>query len=651
MASLANRALASLNAMACMPSSLSTVAQPLSQTSTLSSRLHEHVYSCASEFHALAGRPALAECDGPPPPLSPASGPVADSLPDLSYLPQPATVMPLVASRVALPPQAGVVPLLSVLPPALAKRYAAPNSDLLLPPCSRGARAPATMASVTKYPAQYRLLLRRMDACGMLHWMRAAERDPALPVNGLFAVFKSDKEDRLIIDARPGNRAQVPSPEVELSMPDFWASVRVPAGSRLFVAKCDISNFYHLLLLPEWLWPYFALPPVLADDVGLQGVYGQGCVLYPCVRTVPMGWSHAVFLAQQAHLNVLYSCPAFRREDLVLTRRSTCDYRLDRPRHALVIDDFILFVVAMPGEEAAAVALLRRLQDKYKAVVVAAGLKINAKKDVLPTCDGAEVLGLLVDGRRLTVRLAPASMRALVKATDALMAAGSCSGLELSRLLGKWTWALLVRRPALAAFSAVYTFVQKSGSRVFSLWPSVRRELQVMCGLAPLLFVSLEAPWFPKLCAVDASTWGCGVVRAAAPASVMDSLANAVGLPPSPDRDLVAEHLPEARWATLVSKPWSVAEHINVLEARALLLAVRWVVSHPAALGASALFLSDSSVVVGAVSKGRSSSHALLRVLRPLSAWVLAAGVRPSVAWVPTFSNPADEPSRDSKAQ
>ena len=63
----------------------------------------------------------------------------------------------------------------------------------------------------------------------------------------------------------------------------------------------------------------------------------------------------------------------------------------------------------------------------------------------------------------------------------------------------------------------------------------------------------------------------------------LDSLADAVGLPPSPDRDLVAEHLPEARWATLVSKPWSVAEHINVLEARALLLAVRWVVSHPAA--------------------------------------------------------------------
>ena len=47
-------------------------------------------------------------------------------------------------------------------------------------------------------------------------------------------------------------------------------------------------------------------------------------------------------------------------------------------------------------------------------------------------------------------------------------------------------------------------------------------------------------------------------------------------------------HLREAEWATLVSKPWQALEHINVLEARAMLAAVRWVVSHPTAMSASA---------------------------------------------------------------
>src|SRR4051812_22284814 len=87
------------------------------------------------------------------------------------------------------------------------------------------------------------------------------------------------------------------------------------------------------------------------------------------------------------------------------------------------------------------------------------------------------------------------------------------------------------------------------------------------------------------------------------------------------------------------------AEHINVLEARALSTAVRWVLSHPLSMGRRLLALSDSQVVIGAVNKGRSSSQQLLRCLRGVSALLLASGVRLVLQWVPSASNPADEPS------
>jgi hypothetical protein len=68
--------------------------------------------------------------------------------------------------------------------------------------------------------------------------------------------------------------------------------------------------------------------------------------------------------------------------------------------------------------------------------------------------------------------------------------------------------------------------------------------------------------------------------------------------------------------------------------------------SFRSAVGKRVLVLSDSQVVIGAVTKGRSSSPQLLRRLRTVSALVLAGGIRLSVRWVPSEFNPADGPSR-----
>ena len=205
------------------------------------------------------------------------------------------------------------------------------------------------------------------------------------------------------------------------------------------------------------------------------------------------------------------------------------------------------------------------------------------------------------------------------------------SGDSLRKLVGKWTWACLCCRPAFAVFNSVYRFIAVAGAKEFEIWPSVRNELNCLIDLAPLLFASLSHPWSDCVIATDASTQGLGVV-----ATSRDSFLSTN----------VVEAVHKSRWSTIVSSRWKFNEHINVLEVRAVETATRWLLSRPSCHNSRVLLLSDSRVVVGAVSKGRSSSFQILTRLRSLSATMLASGIRLCLSWIPTSLNPADYASR-----
>jgi hypothetical protein len=102
----------------------------------------------------------------------------------------------------------------------------------------------------------------------------------------------------------------------------------------------------------------------------------------------------------------------------------------------------------------------------------------------------------------------------------------------------------------------------------------------------------------------------------------------------------------ERRWRTIVASEFLRDEHINQLELRSVSTAIRWALTSPDSINRRLLLLSDSQVAVGALSKGRSSFHLLLRRLRPTCALLLASGIRLSVRWIESALNPADGPSR-----
>ena len=99
-------------------------------------------------------------------------------------------------------------------------------------------------------------------------------------------------------------------------------------------------------------------------------------------------------------------------------------------------------------------------------------------------------------------------------------------------------------------------------------------------------------------------------------------------------------------WKTVISKRWREKEHINVLELRAGLLALRWRSRSASFRSVRFVHLMDSQVALAVATKGRSSACMLNRILVKMSALLLALDAYPIYGYVATEVNPADRASR-----
>lgn len=100
------------------------------------------------------------------------------------------------------------------------------------------------------------------------------------------------------------------------------------------------------------------------------------------------------------------------------------------------------------------------------------------------------------------------------------------------------------------------------------------------------------------------------------------------------------------KWKDGFKVRWQSHSHINVLELEAILLAVKHQISHFKTCDSRIFHLSDSYVCISVVSKGRSSSKQLQRVLKKLAAHLLIHGLQLVIAHVDSNENPTDRASR-----
>lgn len=100
------------------------------------------------------------------------------------------------------------------------------------------------------------------------------------------------------------------------------------------------------------------------------------------------------------------------------------------------------------------------------------------------------------------------------------------------------------------------------------------------------------------------------------------------------------------QWKAVFSCRWTSKEQINALEMRAILLALKWRVTHLREVDVRFSHLTDSYVSMSIISKGRSSSDNLRFILRKISAWILAFNLYPLLLHVESTENPTDSASR-----
>ena len=489
---------------------------------------------------------------------------------------------------------------------------------------------------------------------------------------GVFFVHKKNGKLRLILDTRLANRAFRKPLTTRLPTPAAWSSLEVGAEDTLFTAAGDVADAFHRMALPSHLRHLFRLPAIKCKFVDPK-LWPAGCkredYITPEYATLPMGWSSSLFFCQHT-LQSAAAKAGLLESDCIEDRSWIGHISPGRVVHAEYVDNF--FVCGTDRER------VQKSFDGVRRVLETWGFDIHEVTDAQPVVEG---LGLRLDGTEKRVTLTSSRIWKLRLAALAIGRLKSPPPAKvIEKVVGHFTFAMMVRREALSVFSSVYQYIHapKPGR---SLWLLAQAEIVQASSLLPLLSTSWALPWDTVVSATDSSDFGYGVcerildVRAVASCGrpceqwrysvegAIRARARALGL----ERD---EHLasdqqyacaricsaefkeipldvlsPEA-WHIVFSGRWNHHENILRTEGRAMISGIRHKMRALRSQQRRHVVLVDNLSLALGICKGRGSTSLLNSTCRQLCALSLASDCRVHVRWIPSERNSADKPSR-----
>lgn len=590
------------------------------------------------------------------------------------YSGEPVNLVPLEVERLSLPAEGSRTASLETILQGEAESFVhrlhtklSADGVVMERKVASGLTAPYMDPMLKRNSRAYAQFCRRLQKSGVVEFQLSFRERV-----GAFAVAKKNGKQRLVIDARIANLHFEPPEKVRLATGSTFSMVEVDDGPAIEVGGVDIADAFYNILLPESLRGLFALPGIRARDVGIDKCQGQSVgastLVYPVLRVVPMGWTHALWICQYAHEAVVNANPYVDSRLRVVDKKEVP--KLKTYLHTEYVDNFVVLT-----------------QQKGLAYELADRVGQSLRERGLPTHPveagaGLETLGWKFSADHPMVQVTPKRMWKLRLATRELLRVGVCDGRLLERIIGHYTFAGLLQRGFLSIFQACYVFIRKHYDNTVQIWPEVHRELFWASSLICLIRRDLKARWSSTVHATDASFWGRGVtsterdveqIRSVAgqcdrwrfsageekqvchsesltavqrldPESLQMAVQEPVG-----DLDLVRE-VPLGfigeDWKKVDSARWERVEGIPTLEGRSVV----WLGQHLARsqknLGRRHLILTDSMSVTLSLTKGRSSTRSLNRVCRQMAALELMSGMQFSYRWLPSEVNPADFPSR-----
>ena len=486
---------------------------------------------------------------------------------------------------------------------------------------------------------------------------------------GLFFVWKKDRTLRMICDARRSNARFREPPQVRLATGCAMSRIEIPENTEMFIGSLDLKDYFHTLRIPDEMSDFFCLPAVRCRNIRRRGVATPDTdMAFPCFRSLPMGFSWALWAAQRCH-EILVASAGLSDGMRLVDGRVPPDLK-DGVVHLEYVDNLVLFGCN---------------EDEVNSALERARLRLEAAglipHEVEQAATKASVLGIELDGVAGTARITGKRYWKVYGGIHGLLQRGTCSGDEMRKLLGHLCYVFLLRRCCLSVMSACFKYAVDLGPRRSRLWPSVRRELATAAGVLCLCYARLNLSWSCNVFGSDASMSGVGVGRSewsmesARGAGRRDerwrfrcvqqgghrrrALA-AAGLSYAWDPggceaaweevpefpDVPFSLLGEESWTDLFKYRVDGSVPIHAFEAAGMLSVTKHLSRCSRSGGLRYLALSDNMSAVLGWQKGRCRDFRLLKCLRKHASLCLACDLWIHYRWIPSELNPLDRASR-----
>ena len=347
-------------------------------------------------------------------------------------------------------------------------------------------------------------LLRKLALSGRLQPLHCQEVRTG-HLSGLFAVPvavpKNQTKDRLILDARPANQADVALNRWCKSMASasILSDLSLEDHQVLAASGEDLRDFFYQFKVSKER----TLRNALADPLTLEEakqVFDQDMIgfdepVYCGLATLAMGDQNACEFAQCSHLSLMLRSG-------VLTEDEMLSLQGDIPRGPIcvgvIIDDLVLLEKLLMSDLAALREgrLRTAADDKVEAALAgynAQGLEVNLKKefrnDML-----ARFWGIELDGHKGIVRGSTLRMWPLAVITLRVAMLGFSSVTLLEAIAGSWVSLFAVRRRFLCSMNIIFEAIGISDQAlIIKLSPELKSELWGLALLGPLAACNLRA--------------------------------------------------------------------------------------------------------------------------------------------------------------
>ena len=336
---------------------------------------------------------------------------------------------------------------------------------------------------------------------------------------GIFCVAKDASHDRLIVNPKTINSRMhsISRSTKDLAPGSMLTLLHLNDGEIWRFSADDLTDYYYTFHVSQtrakrnafrMIFESSELEHFRSWDPSLTGQK-----LLVCLRTLAMGDSLAVEVAQQAHCNVLRQlCGSMLRDE-------TLRYRHPVPRgdfvELLAIDDHIglqkLSRHLFPSTpELRDTRVFKSAEKAYRDV----GLVQHEKKRKRNQLQGV-LLGADFDGWEGRVMAPRERVAILCIITIAVARNGFCTPTLLAILTGCWIHVLLFRRALFSIMDAVFS--EGKGlhkNQLFMLSRKARSELQLLASLGPVAQANLRTSYSSQIYCTDASPSGGAVIGA-----------------------------------------------------------------------------------------------------------------------------------------